>query len=143
MAWTHSFENARRNPKNFNIVVDIVFTDDSTPPQRFVDNDNGNGWPLGIVPAADAIALLDEQARVRIKNVFEPGDLTLAAVQAVANGKARTLPVDPTPDQKRAAIDAAQIALRKELEKSQIARAAQDNPEVQTKYAELQAAIEA
>lgn len=132
--WTHIITAVDREPGGFNVVVDITYTDDSDPPRTFVDR----RWPLGTVPVDRVEAIVDEQARKRIRNMLTPGDATLEKALTLV-GKVRTLPSDPPqPDPAKQA--AAQAAM-KEFQLAQVKAA--NNQDLLDKFNAMQAAMAA
>lgn len=124
MAWTWQVIGpARRNPGNFNIEVTIQY------------NNGKNSYTemFGAVDLTDAAVA--EQARKRIKNVFEPGDAAMAAITV------DTLPTSDLPDDpnaKLADIQAANNALMIAARKAQLK--ALNDPDVDAALIALDAA---
>lgn len=138
--WTHSITSVARDSNNFNILVDITYTDDSVPPRTALEKNYKVGvFPLSVIDTL--LPAIDEHARKRIKEMLEPGDLTLDTITAVLD-KPRTIPADPTEDPKQAALTAADqafgLALRNVAMAKQVEMLA--DPDLTQKYADLQAA---
>lgn len=126
MTWTASYGNKRRDPVNFNIRVDITYTDGT---QTIIEQ------IFGAVDLTDA--QIAEQARKRIRNVLEVGDTALAALL----GGLITLPPDPVPDPNQQVLVDAQIVFQKAFAAAQVK--ALNDPATQTAYDNLQTAIAA
>lgn len=118
MGWTASYTKSR---VGFNIVAAIQYTDGKTTiSEQFPGTDLTD-------------AMIAEQARKRIQNVLEIGDIALAALQ----GGNIIIPEAPDNSQKQAVVNA-QVALNDAVRKAQF-RALND-PDVDAALATLDAA---
>lgn len=124
MAWTWQVIGpARRDPNNFNIVVKIRYSDGTT---TYDEN-------YGAVDITDAA--IAEQARKRIQNVFEVGDVAIASVTVDAPP---TSNLPPDPNAELADVQAANNTLMIAVRNAQLK--ALDDPGVNAALAALDAA---
>lgn len=83
-AWTAERVNIRTDPRNFAVLVDIVYTSDDGR----VDKETREIPPD--VPAAQADAYIAEITRLRISGVFKPRDALLAQLGWTKDGPNNT-----------------------------------------------------